>query len=99
MVVRVSCAAAKPARSKVPASELWFTCRVQSPSDVLFLAPDVLIDITEYHDIKFEALSLHKSQRIPLDRVNQTDAYWGKVAGVKYAEAFKLILRGQHMGK
>ncbi|MDD4870845.1 MAG: PIG-L family deacetylase [Kiritimatiellae bacterium] len=82
-------------KSKIPDSELWFTCRVQSPSDVLFLSPDVLIDTTKYHDAKFEALRRHKSQRIPLDRVMTTDEYWGKVAGVKYAEPFKIILRGR----
>lgn len=82
------------ARNRAAVGELWFTCRVQSPSDVLFLSPDTLVDITNYHEVKLEALRRHKSQRISLDRVRVTDEYWGKVAGVKYAEPFKLILRG-----
>ena len=74
------------ARERVEIGELWFTCRVQSPGDVLVLAPDTLIDITAYHALKMEALALHRSQRIPLDRVRMTDEYWGRVAGVKHAD-------------
>jgi len=83
------------ARSRAEVGELWFTCRVQSPTDVLYLSPDVLIDTTEYHEIKRVALSKHKSQRIPYERWRMTDEYWGvKVAGVKYAEVFRSVARG-----
>ncbi|MEW6355823.1 MAG: PIG-L deacetylase family protein [Planctomycetota bacterium] len=82
------------ARGRVELGELWFTCRVQSPGDIIRLSPDVLIDISDYHPTKWEALQRHRSQRIAWDRVRVTDEYWGKVAGVKYAEAFRTISRG-----
>ena len=81
------------ARGKADLKELWFTCRVQSPGDVLFLSPDVLVDITKRHEMKLEALRRHKSQRINLDRVIATDKYWGMVAGAPYAEAFRTVIR------
>jgi len=80
------------ARGRADLGELWFTCRVQSSSDIIRLSPDVLIDITDYHETKWEALQKHRSQRIAYDRVRVTDEYWGKVAGVKYAEPFRTII-------
>ncbi len=73
--------------------ELWMTCRVQSPSDILFLSPNVLVDVAKYHDMKLESLRRHRSQRIDLNRVIATDAYWGRVAGAPYAEAFRTVVR------
>ena len=73
--------------------ELWFCCRMQSPSDVLFLSPNVLIDVTDYYPLKVEALRAHQSQNVPLDCVRNTDEYWGRVAGAEVAEAFRTVIR------
>ena len=83
----------RQAAGKAGLKELWMTCRVQSPSDILFLSPDALVDITKYHEMKLEALRRHKSQRIDLERVTNTDKYWGRVAGTTYAEAFRTVIR------
>ncbi len=81
------------ARHQADLRELWFTCRMQSPSDVLLLTPDVLIDITAYQELKVAAMQAHRSQRLPLDRVRMTDQYWGRVAGVPFAEPFRTVVR------
>ena len=81
------------ARHHADLRELWFTCRVQSSSDVLHLDPDVLVDITEHQELKVEAMRAHRSQRLPFDRVRMTDQYWGRVAGVPFAEPFRTIVR------
>ncbi len=73
--------------------ELWFDCRVQSSGDLLHLDPNVLVDITAQRDLKAEALRLHRSQRIDLDRVRKTDEYWGRVGGFPFAEAFRTVVR------
>jgi len=67
--------------------------RVQSAGDILHLDPDVLIDITPYRDLKVRALEAHHSQRIPFDRVENTDRYWGRVAGTAFAEGFRTVVR------
>lgn len=81
------------ARHQAPLRELWFTTRVQSAGDILHLDPDVLIDITPYRDLKVQALQAHRSQRIPFDRVEMTDRYWGRVAGTTFAEPFRTVVR------
>ena len=81
------------AAAKAGLKELWMTCRVQSSGDILFLSPDVLVDITKYHEMKLESLRRHKSQRIDLNRVIATDTYWGRVAGAPFAEAFRTVIR------
>lgn len=81
------------ARHRAPLQELWFDTRVQSSSDLLHLDPDVLIDITPYRDQKVQALEAHRSQRIPFDRVENTDRYWGRVAGTTFAEGFRTVVR------
>jgi LmbE family N-acetylglucosaminyl deacetylase len=73
--------------------ELWFCCRVQSPGDVMFLSPDVLIDITPWYPLKVASLRAHSSQNVALDRVRNTDEYWGRVAGAEVAEAFRTVIR------
>lgn len=59
----------------------------------MFLSPDVLIDISAHHDLKLDSLRAHRSQRIPVENVCNTGAYWGRVAGAPVAEAFKIIRR------
>jgi len=81
------------ARGQADLRELWFTTRVQSPGDVLFLSPDVLIDISQYRDLKVEAMRAHRSQRLPFERIEMTDRYWGRVAGVPFAEPFRTVVR------
>lgn len=81
------------ARSQAPLQELWFTTRVQGATDILHLDPDVLVDITPYRDRKVRALECHRSQRLPFDRIRQTDEYWGRVAGTPFAESFRTIVR------
>ena len=73
--------------------ELWFGCRLQGPDHILFVSPDVLVDITEQFSTKLEAIRAHKSQRISLDRFTMIAEHWGNVAGVKYAEAFRSAFR------
>jgi LmbE family N-acetylglucosaminyl deacetylase len=46
----------RQAAGKAGLKELWMTCRVQSPSDILFLSPDVLVDIAKYPEMKLDAL-------------------------------------------
>jgi LmbE family N-acetylglucosaminyl deacetylase len=91
----------RAAMRKAGLRELWFTCRVGSPDDVLFLEPDVLIDITTCYALKTEALLAHFTRprhedwdpRVPLERVRKTDVYWGRVAGVEVAEPFRTAVR------
>jgi LmbE family N-acetylglucosaminyl deacetylase len=85
----------RAAMTKADLRELWFCCRMQSPADVLFLSPNVLIDITKYYPLKVAALRAHESQvgQALLDRVRNTDEYWGRVAGAEVAEAFQTVIR------
>jgi len=81
------------AASNVPLGELWYSARVGSPRDLFSLAPDVLVDITPYHDLKDQAVRLHASQRLSIERINEVDACWGRVAGVAWAEPFHALRR------
>ena len=78
---------------------LWFNARRQSPGDVLLLPPDIVIDITDYIESKKEAMARHASQGLAEgvfeNRVRLQGEWWGRVAGVKRAEAFKTVLNGR----
>lgn len=82
------------AKAEAGLGELWMTTRVQSAGDVLHLDPDVLVDITPYRDLKVQAMECHRSQRLPFERIRQTDEYWGRVAGAAFAEPFRTVARG-----
>lgn len=81
------------ARRRARLRELWYACRVQDPADVAYLCPNVIVDITPYEAIKQEALRLHKSQRLNLERIRASDAYWAQGAGFAFAEAFQAEVR------
>ncbi|MBN1675065.1 MAG: PIG-L family deacetylase [Kiritimatiellae bacterium] len=88
------------AAREVALGELWFTARRQSSGDVLLLAPDVLIDITDWMEIKLRAMACHKSQYLDTEpqreRALRQCAWWGGVAGVTYAEPFKRVASARH---
>ena len=83
----------RAARNQADIRELWFSCRLQGPDHILFVCPDVLVDITEQFSTKLEAIRAHRSQRISLERFTMIAEHWGQVAGVKYAEAFRTVFR------
>ncbi|HIE28189.1 TPA: hypothetical protein EYP66_12960 [Candidatus Poribacteria bacterium] len=63
------------------------------------LSPDIVIDITDYTEIKRKAMARHASQGLIggafEERVRSQGEWWGRVAGVKQAEAFKTVLSGR----
>ena len=63
------------------------------------LRTDIYVDITDYIEYKIKAMEAHKSQIEwlsttklhgfnPIERIKTTAAYYGLMAGVKYAEVF-----------
>ena len=78
---------------------LWFNASRQGTGDVLMLSPDIVIDITNYIEIKREAMARHVSQGLVggaiEELVRSQGEWWGRVAGVKRAEAFKTVMSGR----
>ena len=95
----MSCVAFLEITCKVPLGALWFNARRQGAGDVLMLSPDILIDITDYIEIKREAMARHVSQGLVggafEERVRSQGEWWGSVAGVKRTEAFKTVMSGR----
>ena len=58
--------------------------------------PDVVIDISEFMDLKLDSLGCHKSQLSGLDqafqRIRASGEQAGKHLGLKYAEAFRKVV-------
>ena len=80
---------------------LWFNARRQSSGDVLALSPDIVIEISDYVDIKREAMGRHVSQGLlgsaVEERIRFQGEWWGRTVGVQRAEAFKTVVDGRHI--
>lgn len=67
-----------------------------SGGEIINILPDTLVDISDYLDVKYEAFLKHRSQATQLRKTMIKDraSWWGKKIGVKYAEAFRTIIKG-----
>ena len=67
-----------------------------SGGEIINIIPDTLVDISDYLDMKYEAFLKHRSQATQLRKAMIKDraSWWGKKIGVKYAEAFRTIIKG-----
>ena len=68
-----------------------------SGGEIIHISPDTFVDISDYLDIKYRAFLKHKSQATQLRKIliKERASFWGKKIGVKYAEAFRTIIRGK----
>lgn len=67
-----------------------------SGGEIINIPADTFVDISEYLDIKYRAFLKHKSHATPLRKtlIKERASFWGKKIGVKYAEAFRTIIKG-----
>jgi len=71
-----------------------------SPSsygEIINIPPDTFVDISGYLEIKYKAFLKHKSQATQKRKtfIKERASSWGNKIGVKYAEAFRTIIKGK----
>lgn len=88
----------KRARQSVELGTLY--AWADSGTSTVSIAPDFFVDVTDNIQTKYKALSMHVSQgfqEIPDPPNRARELYWGSFIGVRFAEAFMTLARGDEL--